>query len=94
MTANACDNQAAKREDSLMPQREEILEQAMSLPPEDRAFLAIALEDSLPTQAANTAFLAELQRRSAAYRNGTISSRPAVEVLADLRQRQATRATA
>jgi len=35
-------------------------------------------------------FITELKRRSAAYRSGQISSRPASEVLADMRQRQAS----
>jgi hypothetical protein len=34
-------------------------------------------------------FLAELQRRSAAYRDGTTTSRPAAEVIAEQRQRSA-----
>ena len=34
-----------------MDHREEILEQALALPPEDRAFIAIALEDSLSAAA-------------------------------------------
>jgi hypothetical protein len=33
-----------------MPQREEIVQQALDLPPEDRAFVAAALEYSLATE--------------------------------------------
>ena len=33
-----------------MPQREEIVQQALGLPPEDRAFVAAALEHSLASE--------------------------------------------
>lgn len=81
-----------------MTQREQILEQALSLPPEDRAFVAAALEESLSTTASQKGspaeLLAELKRRSAADRAGRTSSRPATEVLADQRRRQAGEAEA
>ena len=75
-----------------------ILQQALALSPEDRSYVAAALEQSLaaPKYAeaddANEALLAELQRRSAAYRNGTATARSADEVLADLCERQAREA--
>jgi len=82
-----------------MPYREEILQQALALPPIDRAFVAAALEESLtpaaelPESAASAvsgeALLAELNRRSAAYRNGAQTARPAAEVIANLRRLQA-----
>lgn len=72
-----------------MDHRKEILEQALSLPPEDRAYIAIALEDSLTAAVAGGEFLAELQRRSAAYRAGVTTARPAAQVLAELKRRQA-----
>ena len=75
-----------------MPDRELILEQALALSPEDRVYVATALEHSLSGEGNPTSseeFLAELQRRSAAYRAGTSPARPATDVLEDLRQRQA-----
>ena len=76
-----------------MTQREQILEQALSLPPEDRAFVAAELEESLSMTGGQNGspaeLLAELMQRSAADRAGKTSSRPAAEVLADQRRRQA-----
>ena len=75
-----------------MSDREVVLQQALALPPDDRAYLATALEQSLAGEGdpmSSREFLAELQRRSAAYRAGTTTARPAAQVLADLRQRQA-----
>jgi hypothetical protein len=78
----------------LMMHREQVLQQALSLPPEDRAYLAAALEESLPAaqpsrEESKAALLTELQRRSTAYRAGTTSARAAAELLAEQRQRQA-----
>jgi putative addiction module component (TIGR02574 family) len=75
-----------------MVDRDTILQQALSLSADDRAYVATALEDSLSpkgTAASSEAFLAELKRRSAAYRDGTTTARPAADALADLRRRQA-----
>lgn len=82
-----------------MPYREDILQQALTLPPMDRAFVAAALEESLMPVAeiaegdasamSGEALLAELARRSADYRNGRQAARPAAEVLANLRRLQA-----
>ncbi|MGA2032484.1 MAG: hypothetical protein ABSG68_09525 [Thermoguttaceae bacterium] len=88
-----------------MLQREEIMQQALGLPPEDRAFVAAALEHSLAAESKGPLpgsvdpgscaivdggeFLKELQRRSAALRAGLTTARPATEVLADLLRRQA-----
>jgi putative addiction module component (TIGR02574 family) len=80
----------AIREQS-MSDRELILQQALTLSPDDRAYVATALEDSLAEDGdpmSSAEFLAELQRRSAAFRAGTTTARPAKDVLADLRQRQ------
>lgn len=74
-----------------MAQLESVLQQALALGPEDRALLAEALEQSLSGSdgvLAGESFLAELRRRSRASREGTMSARPAEEVLADLRERQ------
>ena len=77
-----------------MSDREQILQQALNLPPEDRAYVAVALENSLEpigqTQRQSDAeLLAELQRRSAAYQSGHGAARDATDVLADLTRRQA-----
>ena len=88
-----------------MTVREQVLNEALALPPEDRAFLAAALERSLepvtpgdlpdavsaadPAAVAGEEFLLELQRRSAAYRTGETSSRSVVDVLEEQRRKQA-----
>jgi putative addiction module component (TIGR02574 family) len=75
-----------------MADRDAILQQALALSPDDRAFVATVLEQSLSESGdaiGGEALLAELQRRSAAYRAGTTTARPAANVLADLRRRQA-----
>jgi putative addiction module component (TIGR02574 family) len=69
-----------------------VLQQALALSPDDRAYVMNALEQSLAApQEGDTGseLLTELQRRSAAYRNGGTTARPAQDVLADLRERQA-----
>jgi hypothetical protein len=73
-----------------MSQVDDILLHAMALPPEDRALVAAALEQSLEPEkeSADADLLAELQRRSAAFRQGG-AARSANEVLSDLRKRQA-----
>lgn len=79
-----------------MPTRDEIAQQALALPTNDRAILADILEQSLTSgndSISSTELLAELERRSAAYRAGTTTARPAADVLADLKQRQAGGAT-
>lgn len=73
--------------------REEILKQALDLPPGDRAYLAARIEQSLDAGGETpdaAALFAELQRRSAAYRAGATTARPAADVLADLRRKPAT----
>jgi hypothetical protein len=52
-----------------MSERDALLQQALALPPGDRAYLATALEQSLAADGdpiSNEEFLTELQRRSAA----------------------------
>ncbi|HVW38254.1 MAG TPA: addiction module protein [Pirellulales bacterium] len=71
-----------------MLHRDEILHQALSLSPEDRAFVVSELEHSLEQdRPSSEAFLAALRRRSAAYRSGATMARPVDEVLADLRRK-------
>lgn len=58
-----------------MTLRDQIGEQALALPPEDRAFLADLLEESLATEGFATPelaseWLAEIKRRVAAYDRG------------------------
>ena len=100
-----CENNRRKRGVLFMPQREEIMQQALGLPPEDRAFVAAALEHSLAAESTGpipgsadpggrailegAELSAELQRRSAGLRAGLTTARPATEVLADLLRRQA-----
>ena len=92
-----------------MSQRQDILQQALGLPPEDREFVVAVLEHSLavgateyppdaigadsPAAVVGDDFLKELQRRSAAFRSGHTAARPATEVLNDLRRRQADEAS-
>jgi putative addiction module component (TIGR02574 family) len=90
----------------MLPDRETVLEQALNLSPEDRAFIIGALESSLDSGLSHEvdadsahalsgdALLDELRRRSAAFRSGQASALPADEVLADLRRRQAGEKTA
>lgn len=91
-----------------MSQVDELVRQAMALSDEDRAYVVTILERSLIGRGSATtdepdlpsdavtgeAFLAELERRSAAYRAGTMTARPAAEVLAELRARQASEKSA
>jgi hypothetical protein len=88
-----------------MVHREQILQQALGLPPEDRAIVVAALEQSLANVEAvlppddvdaesdcalrGADFLKELERRSAAFRHEPTSARPAADALAVLRRRQA-----
>lgn len=82
-----------------MTLREQILQQALALPPHDQAYLAHALENhliaNLPPETDEAAgvsgdgLLAELRRRSTAYRAGTTTARDVADLMADLRQRQA-----
>jgi hypothetical protein len=74
------------------------LHEALALPPRDQAYVAHELENhliaNLPPETdeaagvSGDALLAELRRRSAAYRAGTTTARDAADVMADLRQRQ------
>jgi len=87
-----------------MSERDEIVQQALGLPPEDRAYVAAALAQSLATPPAefpvvadapgsgtltDGEFLRELQRRSEAIRSGHMPTRSAADVLAELLRRQA-----
>jgi hypothetical protein len=83
-----------------MAGREEIVQQALGLPPEDRALVAAILQHSLTPDSGDSPasgvgeisaagdFLGELQRRSAAWRAGATTARSAADVVADLLRRQ------
>lgn len=85
-----------------MYQREDVLRQAMALPAEDRAYVVTVLTHSLTGAAEDSAreaempsdglsgeaFMAELERRSDAYRAGSTTARPIADVLADQYARQ------
>ncbi len=86
---------------------EQVIQTLFSMPVEDQRIVAAALEQRLsasedehlgqPIPEDSSAavsgedFLKELQRRSAAFRDGTMSSRPAAEAIAELRQKLASR---
>lgn len=90
---------------TILSERDAVLQLALALSPNDRAYVASALEDSLdadpeatPSEslpvdegagAFSEAFVAELERRSTAYLSGATTSRSAEEVLADMYKRQA-----
>lgn len=62
-----------------MPDRDQIVEQALSLPPEDRAFVANALEQSLShsgfaSPEIEEAWAEEIERRLAAYDRGEVKA--------------------
>jgi putative addiction module component (TIGR02574 family) len=74
-----------------MTLREQVLQEALALPPEDRAFLADHLEQSLhhgqfasPDIAA--AWTAEIDRRIAAYERGEIQASDADASIARMRR--------
>ena len=64
---------------NVMTMREQVLQEALALPPEDRAFVAEHLEQSWPEgQFASpelaSAWTAEIDRRLAAYEHGEIQA--------------------
>jgi hypothetical protein len=91
-----------------MSHRDDVLRQAMALATEDRAYVVAVLERSLSSDLesgvadaedldegiSGEALLAELDRRAEAYRTGMTTARPAADVLADLKSRQASEKTA
>lgn len=77
-----------------MPTKEEIAQLALELPPDDRAYVADLLGQSLTSddvRETSLELLTELERRSAAYRAGTMSASPGDEVLEALQARRAKR---
>lgn len=74
-----------------MSQRDQIIEQALSLDPQDRAFLADALERSLSNEGfatgeIATAWAAEIERRIAAYDRGEAQADEVGTVLERMRR--------
>lgn len=74
-----------------MPLREEIVQQAMSLAPEDRAFVANALEQSLTngefaTSEIAQAWASEVERRIDAFDRGEIPATDMQAALHHIRQ--------
>lgn len=81
-----------------MPTREEIAQQALALPPDDRAFLADMLEQSLcGDEATSEEFAAmwtvELDRRLASYRRDPSLAVDAETALAEMSRRLQARRT-
>lgn len=73
-----------------MSGREHVLEEALALPPEDRAFLAERLEESLShgqfaTPEIAAAWTAEVDRRIAAYDRGEVQASDADPSIARMR---------
>lgn len=74
-----------------MNARDRIIEQALALGPEDRAFVADTLEQSLTsggfaTQEIAAAWAVEIEHRVAAYERGEIQAVPADESLDRMRR--------
>jgi putative addiction module component (TIGR02574 family) len=79
-----------------MSNRDEIFEQALSLAPEDRVFLADALEQSLSNGSFATPEIAaawadEIERRLVAYDRGEIKAVDADRALIRIREQLAIR---
>lgn len=78
-----------------MPNRDEIAQQALALPPDDRAYVAELLERSLAagefaTPEIAVAWIAEAERRAEAIDRGEMPVSDWREVMARLRNRHAT----
>ena len=81
-----------------MNQREQIVQQALALPPEDRIFVADALEQSLTsgefaTPEIAAAWIAEIERRISAYDRGETPTTGLEETLDNLRRQLADHRT-
>lgn len=79
-----------------MLNRAELLELVLALPPEDREFVADQLEQSLPRETAidphyAEAWSQEINRRLAAYQQGSTSGREWSEVRSELQAALAAR---
>jgi hypothetical protein len=75
--------------ESITLTRDEIVNYALPLPPEDRELVAVAIRDSLEPESfseqvlSGNAFYEELCRRLAAIQTGQTTARDADEVMAD-----------
>ncbi|MBS0266889.1 MAG: addiction module protein [Planctomycetes bacterium] len=79
-----------------MTVREQIAQQALSLPPEDRVFLAELLEQSLAangfaTPQLSVEWAAEVERRLAAYDRGESNAVDAQTAMQEMRQELSSR---
>jgi putative addiction module component (TIGR02574 family) len=77
-----------------MPTRDEILRDALTLPPADRAFVANGIDQSFApsgfaTSDVAVAWASEVERRLAAYDRGDLEAIPAGVALAKMRERLA-----
>ena len=84
-------------EDCAVDDRDQVLQQALALSPEDRVFVISALEQSLPAQDAGSVnatgeLLQQVQSRSAAFRESKSHSKGAAQLIAEQRRRQADEA--
>lgn len=75
-----------------MSRRDEIVRQALGLEPEDRAFIAERLEESLTPRGFATpeiaaAWAVEIERRIAAYDRGEIEALPGDTAIERIRER-------
>ncbi len=75
-----------------MSRRDEIVNQALGLEPEDRAFIADKLEESLSGEGFATpeiaaAWVTEIERRIAAYDRGEIEALPGHTAIDRIRER-------
>jgi putative addiction module component (TIGR02574 family) len=80
-----------RSQDRIMTLREQIAQQALALPPEDRAFLADLLEQSLNAEGFSTPELAsewaaEVARRIAAYERGETHAVDAASAVREMRE--------
>ncbi len=76
-----------------MPTREEVAQQALTLPVEDRAYVADIIEQSLgrgefATPEIAAAWMAEIERRAQAYERGETTAEDWRSVISRLRTRQ------
>ncbi len=79
-----------------MSTREEIIQQALALPLEDRAYLADVIEQSLKSDDFATpelaaAWMAEVERRAQAYERGEAKSEDWRTVLSRVQSRQSAK---
>lgn len=75
-----------------MPTRDEIVDEVLSLPPDDRIFVAHAIDQSLTkdgfaTQEIAAAWMQEIERRLTAYDRGELQAVPSGVAIEKMRER-------